>query len=114
MGRTACTEPQSLHKGDLYLYFTAIMLNIQVFWETYAMLTGKQSSFFHCLNLKLKALRTSETSRTTYRMIQHHIPEDRKAPYFLLFFLNYWPCHLLIYFKQNCINMQLIVCEYTC
>ena len=55
------------------------MLNISVFWDTYAMLIGKQSPFFHCLNLKVKALLTSETSRITYRMIQRNFSEDLKA-----------------------------------
>ena len=72
------------------------MLNTQFLWDTYAMLIGKQAPFFPCLNLKVKALRTSETSRTTYRMIQLNISEDLKAPYFLLFLLHYWSCHLFI------------------
>ena len=28
MGRTACTEPQCLYKGDLYLTFTLIVLSL--------------------------------------------------------------------------------------
>jgi hypothetical protein len=42
---------------------TAVTLNIEVSWDTYAMLISKQSTFFQCLNLQLKALGTSETSR---------------------------------------------------
>jgi hypothetical protein len=30
MGRTACTEPQCLYKGDLYLYFYYIETNNQI------------------------------------------------------------------------------------
>ena len=71
------------------------MLNIQVFWDVYAMLIGKQSSF-HCLIVKVRTIRTSETSRNTYRMIQCNIPADMRALYFLLFLLHYWPCHLFI------------------
>ena len=30
MGRTACTEPQCLYKGDLYLYLCSITYKIDV------------------------------------------------------------------------------------
>jgi hypothetical protein len=72
------------------------------------MLIGKQSPFLHCLNLKVNALQTSKTSRTTYRMMRRKIPEDLKALY--LFLLHCWCWHLLssnrIVLQYKSINKQ--------
>jgi len=32
MGRTACTEPQCLYMGELYLTFMVVTTKITVFW----------------------------------------------------------------------------------
>ena len=36
MGRTACTEPQCLYKGDLYLYLYLILSYLTVYTVTLA------------------------------------------------------------------------------
>jgi len=54
MGRTACTEPQSLYKGDLYFYFTFyLILRVGLcdnyFWYIYILM----SNFKDIKSLKL-------------------------------------------------------------
>ena len=34
MGRTACTEPQCLYKGDLYLYLPLVLLKKETLFYT--------------------------------------------------------------------------------
>jgi hypothetical protein len=43
MGRTACTEPQCLYKGALYLYLTLLWMEL-----SFRNKNGRQQRVFHC------------------------------------------------------------------
>jgi len=46
MGRTACTEPQCLYKGDLYLYLYLTTLHL-LMWFLYIFLIGKLNIYLY-------------------------------------------------------------------
>jgi len=53
MGRTACTEPQCLYKGDLYL------VTLLFFKEVTSVLNARQKKFPHYFEKHLKNFRVT-------------------------------------------------------
>jgi len=79
MGRTACTEPQCLHKGDLYLYLTCI----SDAWHTNAHITEYEVWTYFILNVDtLSFVKRRLTTQTVFdENYEHAKVEGLKLPY---------------------------------
>jgi hypothetical protein len=53
MGCTACTEPQCLYKGDLYLYLQIV---VKYVWKLLRKISLENPNFFNPLNAELNSI----------------------------------------------------------
>jgi len=71
MDRTACTEPQCLYKGDLYLYF------YRIYWPVQPLFVPKERNSFEGNELE------HEISRTESALVHccRHFTESTQTPF---------------------------------